>query len=246
IYTLIYSLSPFFVSLISFIILVNKDSIRYELDREKFLLLSKRVLEKSNSVFIGTVVSVIKDKTNIIFIGLLIGNQEVVIYDFISKVINVVSGFFSSFTNAQFPRFSKEYNKESFVKYTLLIFMASIIIPFTGALSIYVIKHFNVAYLDIVSAPSFFGVYIILSLLIPMRGLAYQFGLCFLVSHGYNKEYTNSLMLSFIVYIMFSGIFYLFKINNIYILILPLVFSVLVELLHRLYVSCYKVGLDGK
>ncbi|MFA0542216.1 oligosaccharide flippase family protein [Vibrio sp. 10N.222.52.B7] len=240
VYALAFGVTPLFVNSINLFYITRKNKISlspFDFNYCRLLFL------ESLPIFWGGITSIIKDRTNIILIGAFVGTSEVVIYDFIIKIISLLSVFFSNLTNAQFPEIAKNKSSKLFKKYFSLIFLASFLIYFLSVSVLYSFSGELVSFIfyseDYSTLFSYLS--IILFLLIPLRSISYQLGLGVLISNGYSKDYSNNLMFSSLLYILFSFLLYCFDFMSIYTICLNLVITVVLELLHRVWL-CRRRG----
>lgn len=87
-------------------------------------------LKDSFPLFASNVIISIKDKFNVIFIGMFLGMNEVAIYDLGIKLMNVVMLPISVVNNAIYPKMSIERNKlilKKVMKYSFLFYVVLII-----------------------------------------------------------------------------------------------------------------------
>jgi PST family polysaccharide transporter len=240
VYTIILIFVPITLYMTNLVFLINFKKI--SLSRPNYTVMKMLILN-GLPLFYGTLSSIVKDRTNLILIGMFVGKSEVVIYDFIMKVISVCSMVYLNLTNAQFPELAKNKSKKLFSKYFKYITLVSICNFFLGTVFIWI---FNDFLLEIVFnsddfKSEFFWLSFILLSLIPLRAISYQIGLGVLVSNGYEKDYAFNLILSTVVYILFSTIVYCLDEISVYTISMCLVITVICEVIHRLYI-CGKRG----
>jgi len=243
VYLMIFSFIPFIVNFFSFLYLIFSEKISFKKECCKISEL-KGVVKYSLPIFCSTFLSVIKDRTNIIIIGALIGAHQVIAYDFLIKVVNVISGVYSSFTNAQFPYFVKNKDEKKYKKYTLYILISSLIMVLSSIIIINIIKSIGalagVSILNILFFDEFNVIFYWLIWLVPLRALSYQIGMCKLIPEGLENKYTFTLLISTIIYMTGNGIVYLLKIDDLNIILFVLILSVFFEVIYRLLVSKLK------
>ncbi|MEH3694766.1 hypothetical protein POW54_23590, partial [Escherichia coli] len=172
------------------------------------------------------------------------GAHQVIVYDFLIKVINVISGIYSSFTNAQFPYFVKNKDEEKYKKYTLYILISSLIMVLVSIIIINIIKSIGtlagISILNILFFDEFNIIFYWLIWLVPLRALSYQIGMCKLIPEGLENKYTFTLLISTIIYMAGNGIVYLLKVDNLNVILFVLILSVFFEVIYRLLVSKLK------
>ncbi|MGL4031038.1 hypothetical protein CJD50_06370 [Hafnia paralvei] len=221
-----------FSVIISFAMVFN--SIRF-----RFIKLERvyKEFRLSYSLFITNLISVIKDRSGGIFIGIILGPTYVVYYDFCLKITGVISAFTSSISAAIYPKLSGDFDFRLFDKINIKMFYISLLpiiisIFFTREL-IYVFQY--AFHIDLSSIEN---IAIMFSLMIFVRSHGYYIGLCFLMAHDKRKEYTSSLILSGVIYIVLLVLLVLFKIKSMYLLAAAISISLIIEYVHRFY--CYR------
>lgn len=240
IYALVFGVTPLLVNLINLFYISKRNGISLcSFDFSFCQLLFIETLP----IFWGSITSIIKDRTNILLIGAFVGKSEVVIYDFIIKIISLLSVFFSNLTNAQFPEIAKNKSSRLFKKYLRLIVLTSFVI-YSGSVAVLYCFSEEIVLL-VFGSRDHFSLFAFLSailfLLIPLRSISYQIGLGILISNGYSRDYSNNLMLSASLYVLFSVLLYFLGQMNVYTICLNLVITVILELLHRLWI-CRRRG----
>lgn len=188
----------------------------------------------SFSLFITNLVSVIKDRSGGVFIGVFLGPSSLVYYDFCIKIVGVISSITSSISAALFPGFSGGYKDEVFRKYNKYIFIFSfvcIVVPsVAGEYFIWLVD--LIFKLNLSSIKVLFPVF---GFMIFVRSHGYYLGLCYLMANNYKKRYASSLIISGAVYIVLMGVVIISNYNSIYFLGGVMVISLAIEYFHRLY-----------
>ncbi|EHH1111353.1 oligosaccharide flippase family protein, partial [Vibrio parahaemolyticus] len=189
IYALVFGVTPLLVNLINLFYISKRN--RISLCSFDFSFCQLLFIE-TLPIFWGSITSIIKDRTNILLIGAFVGKSEVVIYDFIIKIISLLSVFFSNLTNAQFPEIAKNKSSRLFKKYLRLIVLTSFVI-YSGSVAVLYCFSEEVVLL-VFGSREHFSLFaflsVILFLLIPLRSISYQIGLGVLISNGYSRDYS--------------------------------------------------------
>lgn len=211
-------------------------------DKNVFIIPSMHILinymKDAFPIFISDAVVSIKDRFNIIFIGIFLGTTNVAIYDLALKIMNIFMQPISVANHAIFPRISITKNMD-FVKKFMFILAVSITIL------IILIQPFLSSILDFLSndlegtlLPTEI---LLLSPIIMVFSLTIARN-CFLIWGFYRYILIGSVYTT-IFYLILIGMGYVSnQLNNIYFFALVTVLSFLFELVYRLYI-CYKKNL---
>ncbi|WP_337220711.1 oligosaccharide flippase family protein [Vibrio parahaemolyticus] len=244
-YAIIVSLTPSIFSIVNFLLLVKKEELGIKLIHFNFF---KDLIISSTPIFLSTVSSAIKDRTNVVMIGLFVGHGEVVIYDFVIKVINILSGIFANLTNAQFPELSKKKNSviRIFKNYMKVICVSNFIIVIFALLIVcnleLIVNAFNISNVYSSDVLLFKNITLILLPVIFVRSISYQVGLGVLIINGKDREYTLNLIMSTLIFISINAILYFSESVTTITLSISLLLTVSIELVHRIYL-CHRFKL---
>ncbi|HFQ4982561.1 TPA: oligosaccharide flippase family protein [Vibrio vulnificus] len=244
-YAIIVSFTPSIFSIFNFLLLIKKDELSIKLIHFNFF---KDLIISSTPLFFSTVSSAIKDRANVVMIGLFVGHGEVVIYDFVIKIVNILSGIFSNLTNAQFPELSKKKNNviKIFKNYMKVICGLNFIIVIFSFFIIYnfelLVKLFNIDNVYSSDLFLFKNISLILLPVIFVRSLSYQIGLGVLIINGKEREYTLNLIISTIIFISINAFLYFSESVTTITLSISLLLTVSIELVHRIYL-CHRFKL---
>ncbi|WP_165725317.1 oligosaccharide flippase family protein [Pseudoalteromonas sp. SA25] len=150
-------------------------------------------------LFLTNIISIAKDKTSAIIIGLAISYELLVYYEFAMKISNVLSSFLSSFSSSFYPKFCQKFDFFMYKKTSRLVFLFSatplfFLVLFPKQINEIIFFIMGVSLDDVVSVFYFFG------LLIFVRGHSYFMGLCCLMANKQNKDYTETLIYSSLLF----------------------------------------------
>lgn len=215
-------------SIFSICILKYKYGIKFRFQKyQKILYYTK----DSMKLFMTSVTGIIKDRTNTIIIGMSLGMSDVTYYDFVDKIVNVLSTFFYAIGNVVFPNYNA--NRKVIFAKKILIY-SSVLGVFLYALVGFLLDDFIILFFD-QSLLKCVGVYWVLGGIFIFRHISYYLGTVFLITHNFIKEVIKNMFYSMLVYLMLVGACYLLGILNLYTLSMSLVISVLFEAINRLY-----------
>jgi O-antigen/teichoic acid export membrane protein len=183
-------------------------------------------------IFMTEVVCSIKDKTNYILLAYFVGMQEVVIYDFGSKLMNILVKPSSIIGTVLFPRLSKERNTKLFIKTAKLVFSLTLLLSIVSYLFLPIISRFFIpGNLDLLPIKIF--------LIVPVFLATSSFVASnFIIAFGYNKHMFYSIVVTTIMYIITFLLFYFFgMLNSVLCFVVIGLISYFSEFVYRLYIS---------
>jgi PST family polysaccharide transporter len=193
-------------------------------------------LRESLPIFATNITAVIKDRTNIIFIGFFLGNKSVAYYDLASKIVNVSLGVFFNISTVIFPNVSLSKDDAFFRKVMKLTFLVSI--------AVYIVLYFSSYHMVwlfggkqlLPAAPvlQILGVMVILS---PLSSLV---GMPLLINGRYRDFYRSSLYTTGF-YLLAVALLYLFNRIDMINVAIILVITILFEVINR-YWFCARAG----
>lgn len=232
---LINGIGAIITSLIAIYILIYKFKIKF---RWQSLATIFYHTKDSTKLLLTSITGIVKDRTNTIVIGSVLGMGEVAYYDFVEKIVNVLSTIFYTISNVVFPYYNKNANKIFARKLLIYTTVIGVLLYFIVGCSLksFILLFFNN---DMLMA---IPVYWMLGTLFIYRHLSYFLGTVILISHNHVKDVIVNMFYSMFVYlfvIMFLGII---DCLNIYTLSISLVISVFFETLQRWY-YCKKYGI---
>jgi len=240
-YAAIISVIPLFFSIISFVILINgKEMLTYV--KPSFRRIRAEVAE-SQVIFYASLSSVIKDRSNVILIGTYIGYTEVAAYDLVLKLINIITGFFSNYTQAFFPHMANKMNITEFKSSLFKLSIISLAVTALGYVVVFysteIFRFLRLSQFDIAFVSSMKNIAFIVLPIILIRSICYMIGLGVLITSGLTKEYSKNLWYSNLVYVLSATSLVFLGVVNVTTLSTILVSTLMFELLYRLY-SCKK------
>ena len=232
---LINGIGAIITSLIAIYILIYKFKIKF---RWQSLATIFYHTKDSTKLLLTSITGIVKDRTNTLVIGSVLGMGEVAYYDFVEKIVNVLSTIFYTISNVVFPYYNKNANKIFARKLLIYTTVIGVLLYFIVGCSLksFILLFFNN---DMLMA---IPVYWMLGTLFIYRHLSYFLGTVILISHNHVKDVIVNMFYSMFVYlfvIMFLGII---DCLNIYTLSISLVISVFFETLQRWY-YCKKYGI---
>ena len=185
----------------------------------------------STKLLLTSITGIIKDRTNTVVIGSVLGMGEVAYYDFVEKIVNILSTVFYTIGNVVFPYYNKNTNKIFARK--LLIYTTIIGILFYFIVGCF-LKPFILLFFsnDMLMA---IPVYWTLGTLFIYRHLSYFLGTVILISNNHVKDVIVNMFYSMFVYLFIIMVFWSADFLNIYTLSIALVMSVFFEALQRWY-----------
>ncbi|BAJ01445.1 oligosaccharide flippase family protein [Shewanella violacea] len=240
-YAAIISVIPLVFSIISFIVLINgKEGLNYV---KPNLTRIRREVSESQVIFYASLSSVIKDRSNVILIGSYIGYTEVAAYDLVLKLINIISGFFSNYTQAFFPHMSQRMNVSEFKSSLFRLSLIALIVTVFGYIVVFysgeIFGFLRLSQFDFAFITSMKDIAFIVLPIIFIRSTCYMIGLGVLITSGLTKEYAKNLWYSNLVYMLLISTLVIFEMVNIDNLSYVLVGTLIFELLYRIYI-CIK------
>ena len=181
---------------------------------------------KNSMVFVfSDLMAILKDKTNIMLLGTFVGMNAVAYYDLAEKIVWAFRSVFSNINIAFFPYFSKNKKPEQVKQVILIIFIFSLLsylfICFFSDFIILLLSNENMLIIK-----DFLW---IMAMYIIIASLSSSIGYFILIVNGYSKSFFYNMLISLLSYI-----YSLFDISIIN-LVIAYNLSILIELLHRIY-----------
>jgi len=193
-------------------------------------------LRESLPVFATNITAVVKDRTNILFIGFFLGNKSVAYYDLASKIVNVSLGVFFNISTVIFPNVAQSRNAGFFKKVIRL--------TFTISLAVYLLFYFfsyHIVWLfggaQLLPATRVLQILGIMVILSPVSSLV---GMPLLVNGRYTDFYRSSLYTTGF-YLLAVLLLYLLNMVSIMNAAVILVITILFEIINR-YWFCARAG----
>lgn len=215
-------------SLIAIYIVLRKFSVSFHWQPFRTLLFYTK---DSTKLLMTSITGIIKDRTNTVIIGSVLGMNEVTFYDFVDKIVNVLSTVFYTIGNVLFPHYNRDKNK-NFARKVLLLTTGVGVLLYIGIgvfLKPFILLFFTSEMLKAIL------VYWILGPLFLMRHVSYYLGTVILISHNYVREVIVNMFYSMFVYLLLLCLFWCIDDLNLYTLAISLVGSVMFEAWHRGY-----------
>ncbi|OOF56607.1 oligosaccharide flippase family protein [Rodentibacter myodis] len=230
-----YLIGSLTVFLISIFILIRNKILNFKLLTSKTLILYMR----SSVVFVfSDVMAILKDKTNIMLLGNFIGMHAVAYYDLAEKIVWAFRSVFANINTAFFPYFSRNGQSKQ-VKHILIGVL------FLSLLSYIFILEFSDFIILLLSNPDMLVIkdfLWIMAMYVILASVSSSIGYFVLIANGYNKSFFKNMMISLLSYFFICIWIYCFSEISIFTLVLAYNCSILIELLHRVYL-CKKYRL---
>ena len=215
-------------SLAAIYIVVHDFSVSFRWPSWRILLFHTK---ESTKLLMTSITGIVKDRTNTVIIGSVLGMTEVTYYDFVDKIVNILSTLFYTVGNVLFPYYNRNKNK-SFIRKVLFATTG------VGVLIYFGVGAFLKPFILLFFTPEMLAtipVYWIMGLLFLARHVSYYLGTVVLISHNYVKEVIVNMFYSMFVYLAVLAVFWAFGCLNLYTLAASLVVSVIFEAWHRAY-----------
>lgn len=213
-------------SLAAIYIVVHKFSVSFRWPSWRALFFYTK---ESTKLLMTSITGIVKDRTNTIIIGSVLGMSEVTYYDFVDKIVNILSTLFYTIGNVLFPYYNRNKNQVFIRKLLFITSGIGVLIYFgVGAfLKPFILLFFSA---DMVAA---IPIYWIMGPLFLARHVSYYLGTVVLISHNHVKEVIVNMFYSMLVYLVAVALFWSSDCLNIYTLALSLVVSVVFEAWQR-------------
>ena len=213
----------------SLYIIFFKHKIKFTIPKIKVV---KAYMTDASPIFSTQIITSIKDKFSYILLGSFVGMQEVVIYDLGTKFTSILVKPITILSQVMLPKIARERNVKIFKKITygsmvLMVFIVlifNLILPFV--VNIFIQEPIDLLPLRVFSlAPLFLAV----SSFIASNGL---------IAFGYNKYILYSIIVTTIVYVVATVLFYFTdKLDNVMTFVIITVLAYLAEFIYRFWVS---------
>lgn len=231
---LIFGVGTVLSSSISIYLLIVKESVRIKLPKKSDLYL---IFKQANPLFITRLTGVIKDRANIIFIGILLTTKEVALYDLSYRIVNMILTLFYNISAAVFPSFSYDKNYEKYRKVIKISFFCSLIVFLLMLIS----SSFLINLLGGGEMNEAIPVFRMLSILVIFSTLSSLVGMP-LVINNYTKEYFKNTLLTTSIYFIIMIFLIIMNVTELVVFSIVLPITIAFELYNR-YIYCKKVGL---
>ncbi|MEJ6122129.1 oligosaccharide flippase family protein [Vibrio sp. 2-Bac 85] len=185
-----------FMSIASQLVVYNKLSVKYR--RVDFAYIKVSFVD-GYSIFISSIFIALKDRLNIIVVGIVFGPSQVIIYDIALKVISVLSIPQNIILTAFFPQVVNKREVSLIKKLFISICGFNIIIVTT----IYIVFPYIAAWLlPNVYVEDFYVIYILLTSVVFV-GVSSSIGRLILLPFGYDKLLAKTVVVNCILYFLF-------------------------------------------
>lgn len=198
-------------------------------------------LKDSFLFFMSSGFVLIKEQTNSIIIGLYLGFQEVAYYDFVKRIVEILKQPFLIIRDAIFPNLLQNKSILKLRKVGILCLILSVLIyfcliTFSEPLTYLVGKE---ALVPAIFLFDIMGINIILTVLSIFLGMV-------LIISNRKKGFTNSLIVSTLIYLLVVLTFIFFDYVSLKVLVYIYGISLLIEVLIRFYYSYKLITLKQK
>ena len=175
--------------------------------------------------------AILKDKTNIMLLGTFVGMNAVAYYDLAEKIVWAFRSVFSNINIAFFPYFSRNKRPEQVKQVILIIFIFSLL----SYLFVCLFSDFIILLLSNENMLIIKDFLWIMAMYIIIASLSSSIGYFILIVNGYSKSFFYNMLISLISYLFIC--FFIYSLFDISIINLVIAYnlSILIELLHRIY-----------
>lgn len=183
-------------------------------------------------IFSTEIITSIKDKFSYILIGSFVGMHEVVIYDLGAKFTSILVKPVTILSRVLLPKIARERNIKLFRKTALgsFILMVVIIIAFNLFLP-FIVKFFLSEEINLMPL----RIFLLAPLFLAMSSYIASNSI---IAFGFNKYILYSIIITTLIYISGTGIFYFANaLNNILAFIIITVTAYFAEFIYRLIIS---------
>ena len=187
---------------------------------------------KNSIVFVfSDLMAILKDKTNIMLLGTFVGMNAVAYYDLAEKIVWAFRSVFSNINIAFFPYFSRNKRPEQVKQVILIIFIFSLL----SYLFVCLFSDFIILSLSNENMLIIKDFLWIMAMYIIIASLSSSIGYFILIVNGHSKSFFYNMLISLISYLFIC--FFIYSLFDISIINLVIAYnlSILIELLHRIY-----------
>ena len=202
----------------------------------KFIIPNKEILryyiKNALPIFSTELITSIKDKLSYILLGSFVGMSELVIYDLGAKFTNILIKPIKILSVVLFPKIAREKNilvfkntaLGSFILMAIIIFVFNLFLP-------YIVKFFLSETINLLPLRIFLLAPLFLSLSSFIASNS-------IIAFGFNKYIFYSIIVTTMIYVISTGIFYLANaLNNILAFIIITVTAYFAEFIYRLIIA---------
>ena len=188
----------------------------------------------SSRLFFTNILSIAKDRTSGIIIGLAISFELLAFYEFTMRIANVISSFLASFSASFYPGFCKKFDVELYRKASKVVFLLSIL-PLTFLILFPTYIVFIINFIMDINLNNIADVFYFFGILIFVRGHAHFIGLCCLMANKQEKSYTSTLIYSSLLFFLLVVLLVILDELSMELICLIYSVSLLFEYIHRFY-----------
>lgn len=225
---ILYAVGYFLGGLVSLIIINKKLKISYTLPSFNNI---KFYIKDSAPIFATDIIASIKDKVNYLLVGQFAGMSNVVVYDLGLKLTGVINQPMGVLCTVLFPKFARNRNIFHLKRLLGVVFLISFILVLLVNVFLEDISCFFIhEKVDLLPVRIFLLSPLFLSI---STVLAYNYFLAF----GYNKYILYGIIVTALGYIISIFIFFITdNMNNMYVFVVSVLVSYLIEMIYKLYV----------
>lgn len=223
------SIGFFIGGITSLYIIFFKHNIKFTIPKINVL---KSYMKDALPIFSTEIITSIKDKFSYILIGSFVGMHEVLIYDLGAKFTTVLVKPVTILSRVFLPKIAREKNIKLFRKTGLGSFILMLVIIITFNLFLpFIVKFFLSEEINLMPLRIF--------LLAPLfLAISSYIASNSIIAFGFNKHILYSIIITTIIYISATGIFYFLNaLNNILAFIIITVTAYFAEFIYRLIIS---------
>ena len=184
----------------------------------------------SSSLFLSNAMVLVKERSNIVFIGFFLSMSEVAFYDLVLKISSILRTPFMTIRDAIFPNIAESQNKSKYAKISVLAIITSVFVY----LFLIIFKLQIVSFIGGVEMLPAHELIPLMGLIIPLGVTSMVIGSALIIFYV-AKRYTLSIIYSLVSFVIGLYILYVFNLFNLHYLIVLLIINLLLEILSRLY-----------
>lgn len=204
----------------------------FKLDKVKFRWQKNEKLfyyiKDSFSLFLSNAMVLIKEKTNILFIGLFLNMTDVAYYDIALKITTLLRTPFMLVRDSIFPSIAISKNKVKYIKISII----TIIISLFAYLLLLIFSEQIIYFLGGEEMLPSVKIIPLMGLTIPIGVLSMFLGSALIIFNN-NKQYGLSILYSLFSFIFGLITLYLLNLFSLKSLIMVIIFSLLIEIIVR-------------
>lgn len=184
----------------------------------------------SSSLFISNAMVLVKERSNIVFIGSFLSMAEVSYYDLVLKISSLLRTPFMTIRDAIFPNIAQSQNRPKYFKIAIgatiiSVFVYFLLLIFKEPIVLFIGGKEMAPSLELITS---------MGLIIPL-GVASMFAGSALILFFNSRKYTLSIVCSLAFFVLGLSILYIFSCFSLNYLIALLIASLLVEIIIRIF-----------